>query len=58
VTGTHMPALFGSLQLSHCPVQPLLQHTPSAQLPVVHSVPVAQVVPLAFFGWQTPVASQ
>jgi hypothetical protein len=31
-----------------------LQQTPSAQNPLVHSVPAAQVCALAFFGTQAP----
>jgi hypothetical protein len=37
----------------HCPPQPLLQHTPSTQLPDAHSPAAAQVVPFAFL--HTPI---
>jgi hypothetical protein len=33
-------------------VQPELQHTPSTQLPEVHSLPFWQLVPLPFFATQ------
>jgi len=31
----------------HCPVHPVLQHTPSMQTPLVHWLPVPHEVPLA-----------
>jgi hypothetical protein len=36
VTIVHVPAVFCSLQDSHWPGQSELQHTPSAQCPLVH----------------------
>jgi hypothetical protein len=57
-TVTHVPALPPSLQAWHWPPQALLQQTPSAHTPLVHSVPAAQTVPLALAGWQVPVRSQ
>ena len=58
ITGVHLPGVVGSLQLSHWPTQLLSQQTPSTQLPLVQSMVDTQTVPLAFLGWQTPVASQ
>ena len=57
-TGEHVPILLGSLQLSHWPLQALLQHTPSTQFPFEHSAGAAQVAPSAFFPWQMPAAVQ
>ena len=37
------------LQARQEPVQVLLQQTPSAQLPLVHSLPAPQASPLSFF---------
>ena len=56
--GRQRPRVAVSAQLKQGPAQVLSQQTPSMQLPFVHSVPVPHVTPLAFFGWQTPVASQ
>ncbi len=47
----HVPLLPARLQALHCSVQAALQQTPSAQKPVEHSTPDAQV-PLVFFGTQ------
>jgi hypothetical protein len=41
--GVQVPTLPAWLQDSHAPGQAVLQHTPSAQLPLRHSVPRAQV---------------
>ena len=43
------------LQYSHDPLQTLLQQTPSAQFPPMHSVPVVHVCPIFFL--QAPLAS-
>jgi hypothetical protein len=48
-TGLHVPTLPARLQASHEPPQAVLQHTPSTQLPLPHSLAAVQVAPLAFF---------
>jgi hypothetical protein len=58
VTGVHLPTWVVSLQLSHWPVHALSQQTVSMQLPVEHSAVVVHFEPLAFLGWQIPLASQ
>ena len=40
------------------PAQGLSQQTPSTQLPIVHSRPLPQVKPLAFFVVQVPPVAQ
>jgi hypothetical protein len=42
-------------QVSQAPPQPLLQHTPSTQLPELHSLPPPQAMPLAFKPQLVPV---
>jgi hypothetical protein len=54
VTGTHSPALPGTLQASHCPMQSLLQQTPSTQWPLRHSPSREHEPPLVPSGLQTP----
>lgn len=54
-TKPHVPGVV-PLQNSHDPLQALLQHTPSAQLPVTHCVPAVHDWPC--FVLQAPVASQ
>jgi len=44
-TGEQVPVSVPRLQAWHDPVQAVLQHTPSAQLPVAHSVPTVQACP-------------
>lgn len=44
-----------ALQLSHDPAQAEVQQTPSAQNPLVQSVPAPHVAPNAFFGMQAPL---
>ena len=43
--GRHSPTNSGRAQLTHGPLQARLQHTPSAQKPEAHSVPLAQGTP-------------
>ena len=47
-----------TVQKSHAPLHALLQHTLSAQLPLVHSPAAAQATPLAFLGLQAEKLSQ
>jgi hypothetical protein len=50
-----VPTLPGRLQASHAPpLQVVLQHTPSTQLPLPHSLAAPQVSPLAFTSVQAP----
>jgi hypothetical protein len=44
--GVHVPVVPVRLHAMHVPVHPLLQHTPWAQLPELHSGPMAQVAPM------------
>ena len=44
-TSWHVPGWLGRLQEKHPVVQLVLQQTPSAQMPLLHSTPVAQAVP-------------
>jgi len=46
VTGEHVPTLLGSLQDSHCPKQPELQQTPSAQKPLSQSEGAVHASPM------------
>jgi hypothetical protein len=48
-TGEQVPSAPGTLQASHWPAQDVSQHTPSAQMPVAHSLLVLHVLPLVFF---------
>ena len=54
----HVPPELGvpgvGLQLSHAPLQATLQHTPSAQKPVVHSLEAAQAAPAVLLAWHVP----
>jgi hypothetical protein len=56
LTAVQIPLLAVSPHDSHCPVQALLQQTPSAQYPLPHWVPAVQACPA--FALQPPVASQ
>ena len=42
MTGEHVPNTPTRLQAAHCPVQALLQHTPSTQKPETHWVDEVQ----------------
>jgi hypothetical protein len=54
-TGLQVPALPARLQESQVPpVHAVLQHTPSAQLPLVHWVPSEHVPPRLFLGTHAP----
>jgi hypothetical protein len=53
-TGLHVPTLPGRLHASQEPLHAVLQHTPSAQLPLPHWLAAEQVAPADFFGSQTP----
>ena len=50
-TGEQVPVSVPRLQAWHDPVQAVLQHTPSAQLPVAHSVPTVQACPRGAVAW-------
>lgn len=50
VAAVHVPTLPSRLHASHCPLQPVLQHTPSTQLPLLHSRVAEHVPPLGRFG--------
>jgi hypothetical protein len=56
VTATHVPTLPACAQVSHCPVQSLLQHTLSTHCPVPHSRFRVQPVPGVNRGLQRPAA--
>jgi hypothetical protein len=56
--GLHVPTRPVTLQASQAPPQVLLQHTPSAHIPLVHSLAAEQAVPLFFFGWQVAFLEQ
>jgi hypothetical protein len=58
LTATHLPSEPASAHAWHCPLHAPSQHTPSTQLPFVHSAAVTHCVPFAFFARQTAVASQ
>lgn len=47
-----VPTSPARLQKSQEPPQALLQHTPSAQLPLAHWLPPVQAAPLLSFGTQ------
>jgi hypothetical protein len=49
-----VPGLPASLHDWQVPMHPAEQHTPSVQLPVMHSVPVPQGVPLLFSALHVP----
>ena len=51
--GVQFPGLVPA-QVWHVPHPPALQHTPSTQLPVVHSCPVPHALPGVFFARQEP----
>jgi hypothetical protein len=50
----HVPALPARLHARQVPQLPTLQHTPSTQLPLVHSPPSPQLAPSAFLATQLP----
>src|SRR5215471_17790879 len=50
------PPVFAAEQAKHRPGQPVLQHTPSTQALLLHSLPPAHVAPLAFLAVQLRVA--
>jgi hypothetical protein len=54
LTGLQVPTLPCALHTSHCPLQAVSQHTPSAQCPVTQSVSAAHCAPAPFFGTQAP----
>jgi hypothetical protein len=54
LTKLHVPGLPVLLQYSHAPAHAELQHTPSAQMPLVHSSTAAQAVPFAFLAVHIP----
>jgi len=58
VRSVQVPAVSGedglAKQVSHGPSQAVLQQTPSAQNPLVHSLPEAQAAPVALMAWQVP----
>jgi hypothetical protein len=61
VTFVHVPsagAPSAAVHTSQPPVQAALQHTPSVQYPVTHSVPAEQPVPVGSFGTQLPVTQR
>jgi hypothetical protein len=59
-TTPHWPSapetLFAARHVMQVPVQAVLQHTPSTQLPLLHSFSPAQATPFVFLGEHTPVA--
>jgi hypothetical protein len=56
VTGEQVPLLVARLHASHWPVQSLLQHTPSAQNPVVHCALEEHDPPGPIFASHWPLA--
>jgi hypothetical protein len=54
IIAAHVPAEEPTLQAKQAPQLGASQQTPSTQLVVWHSTPVAQVCPFAFFGTQLP----
>ena len=53
-TGLHVPTLPAWLQESQAPVQAVLQHTPSTQLPLRHSLETVHVAGGDFFATHAP----
>jgi hypothetical protein len=49
---THVPTDPETLQASHAPAQPVLQQTPSTQLPLVHWLAPEHALPLASLAMQ------
>jgi len=54
-TAVHKPAVALRLQAMHASVHALLQHTPWAPKPDLHSVPALQIAPLALRPQEAPV---
>jgi hypothetical protein len=54
-TGAQVPTLPGSAHAWHWPMQASLQHTPSTQLPSMHSALLPHVTPRATFGAHCPI---
>ena len=54
VTGEHVPSEPGTSHASHCPLQAVLQHTPSTQLPDAHWALVVQPMPAGMRVTQVP----
>ena len=52
--GVHVPMLPTCAQVLQAPVQAVLQHTPSTQLPLAHTLPVVHAVPFVSFGTHEP----
>jgi hypothetical protein len=50
----HVPVLAGRLHASQVPAQALLQHTPSVQKPLAHSLPAAHTAPPRLFVTHAP----
>jgi hypothetical protein len=57
-TGLHVPTLPATLQASQEPPQPVLQHTPSTQLPLPHWLAAEQVAPFVRLGTQAPASQK
>ncbi len=55
----HVPTLPGTLQASQAPpLQELLQHTPSTQLPLPHWLAAEQVAPFVRLGTHAPASQK
>jgi len=54
VVAAHVPTEPATLHASHCPPQPVSQHTPSTQFPDTHWLAAAHATPLPFFGTHAP----
>ena len=57
--GPHVPSatplcFSAAVHASHAPAHAVSQHTPSAQLPLVHCVPAVHAAPLASFATHAP----
>ena len=57
-TGEHCPTRVATAHDSHTPSQAASQHTPSTQLPLMHSLGKTQIEPGVPSGWQRIVAAQ
>jgi hypothetical protein len=58
LTGVQVPALAGTSQASHWPLQSVSQQTPSTQKPLRHSVGPPHCAPGSLFGSQMPAEHQ
>jgi hypothetical protein len=54
--GLHVPTIPVRLHASKAPLHAVLQHTPSTQLPLTHSLAAEQVAALGFLGTHAPPA--